>query len=67
MLLYVDGNQVLTNARAENIVYDATAIFAVGRHPTQTTFDFDGNIDDVRVYARALSDAEVQAISQGQQ
>jgi hypothetical protein len=39
----------------------------VGRHPLQTTWDFDGNIDDVRVYSRALTDTDVQAIFQGQQ
>ena len=65
MVLYVDGNQVLTNTRTENIIYDADADFVVGRHPTQTTWDFDGNIDDVRVYSRALTDADVLAIFQG--
>jgi hypothetical protein len=67
MVLYVDGNQVLTNTRTENVFYDANADFVVGRHPVQTTWDFDGNIDDVRVYSRALTDADVQAIFAGQQ
>jgi hypothetical protein len=67
MVLYVDGNQVMTTTRTDALVYDATADFVVGRHPTQTTWDFDGNIDDVRVYGRALADSEVQAIFQGQQ
>jgi hypothetical protein len=67
MLLYVDGAQVMTNARNDAIVYDTNADFVVGRHPLQTTWDFDGNIDDVRVYSRALTDADVLAIFQGQQ
>ena len=30
-----------------------------------TGFDFDGNIDDVRIYGRALSDAELGALAAG--
>jgi hypothetical protein len=67
MVLYVDGSQVLTNARNENIVYDANTDFTVGRHPIQANWYFDGNIDDVRVYSRALTDTDVLAIFQGQQ
>jgi len=67
MSLYVDGNLILNNTRIEPVVYDATADLVVGRHPTQTTWDFEGNIDDVRVYGRALTDTDVIAISQGQQ
>jgi hypothetical protein len=66
MNLYVDGNLILNNARTETVTYDATADFVVGRHPTQTTWDFEGNIDDVRVYGRALTDVDVTAIYSGQ-
>src|SRR4029078_12579619 len=36
MVLYVDGNQVLTNTRTEAVFYDANADFVVGRHPVHT-------------------------------
>jgi len=67
MVLYVDGALVLNNTRNDAVIYDANADFVVGRHPIQGTWDFDGNIDDVRVYSRALTDTDVQAIFQGQQ
>jgi hypothetical protein len=68
MVLYVDGAQVMTLAnRTDAVVYDANPDLTVGRHPVQTTFDFDGYIDDVRVYSRALTDVDVTAIYQGQQ
>src|SRR5262249_14744854 len=33
----------------------------IGRRPSQTGFDFTGTIDEVRIYNRALSQAEIQA------
>jgi len=57
----------MTSTRNDAIIYDVNADFTVGRHPVQTNWDFDGNIDDVRVYSRALTDADVQAIFAGQQ
>jgi hypothetical protein len=69
MRLFVDGTELMPcNTRTEDIVYDQGTDFLVGRHgTTQTTWDFQGNIDDVRVYTRALEDTEISAIYQGQQ
>jgi hypothetical protein len=65
--VYVDGNEVCNNNRIEPIVYDQGQDFWVGRHGnTQTTWDFEGNIDDVRVYSRGLDAAEINNLFTGQ-
>jgi hypothetical protein len=50
-----------TNAEGGNIVYDQGNTFFVGRHGNgQQNWDFQGLMDDVRVYGRALQANEVQ-------
>lgn len=59
--LYIDGVLVSTTATTANIAYTAggTNTF-VGCHGNgQTTFDFTGTIDDVRVYSYALTAAQI--------
>ena len=64
--VYFDGARICTVSNTENISYDAGIGFWVGRHGgTETQWDFDGNIDEVRVYNRALSAAEVTVLAQG--
>jgi hypothetical protein len=65
MKLYLDGVERCTNTRGEDIRYDTSSDFWVGRHPESANYDFDGQLDDVRVYARALSAAEVMGLFQG--
>jgi hypothetical protein len=40
---------------------NSTANVNIGRRPTGNNFNFNGRIDDVRIYGRALSQAEIQA------
>ena len=61
MILYQDGVEVGRVAKSGVIATNATTRVAIGRNP-QAYGAFDGTIDDVRVYARALSTSEVQAL-----
>jgi hypothetical protein len=66
MKLYVDGVEICTNTNNTNLRYDRGPDLFVGRHgQTQLTFDFDGEIDDVRIYARALSATDAAWLAQG--
>jgi hypothetical protein len=63
---YFDGAQKCAQASTEPMAYDVGNAFRVGRHgQTADVYDFDGNIDEVRVYRRALSTAEIAALAQG--
>jgi hypothetical protein len=64
MKLYFDGAEECTNTRGENLLYDRGLDFWVGRHGNgSTTWNFDGNLDDVRVYPRALAASEITALA----
>jgi hypothetical protein len=68
MKLYLDGVERCTNTEARDILYDLPTgtDFWVGRHGTDgAPWDFEGNIDEVRVYARALGPAEIAALAAG--
>ena len=63
--LYVDGKVVLTfdpTKRAGSLASNAPLL--VGNHPDQSLHcSFKGLIEDVRIYARALTGPEVEALS----
>ena len=40
---------------------NSSANVNIGRRPTGNSFNFNGRIDDVRIYARALTQTEIQA------
>jgi hypothetical protein len=64
--LYFDGVETCSSALGDDIVYDRGPDLFVGRHGNgQTTWDFDGNIDDVRIYGRAFSAAEIASLAAG--
>jgi hypothetical protein len=62
--LYVDGAEAASLSTTSSIVYSGLGTKTiVGAHGNgQTTFDFNGKIDDVRVYNRALCPTEIQRI-----
>ena len=62
MVLYKDGLEVGRLAKTGVLATDATARAAIGRNP-QPYAPFDGTIDDVRVYQRALSATDIQALA----
>ncbi len=67
--IFFDGQLVCTQASTAPMVYDIAGRFTVGRHGGPTTedqvYDMNGNIDDVRVYSRALGTAEISALAMG--
>jgi hypothetical protein len=66
MKLYYDGNEVCSNAIGGNMLYDKGDDLFVGRHGNGSDeWDFDGNIDDVRIYRRTLPAAEIAALAGG--
>jgi hypothetical protein len=69
MNVYFDGVQKMTCANSAPILYDRGTDLFVGRHGNDTTnaaiYDFEGNIDDVRIYAQTLSPTEIAALAAG--
>ncbi len=70
--LYLDGQKVPCSFINEiyktyNLVYSFLGSdFWVGRHGfNSTNYDFNGNLDELRIYSRVLSDAEIQALAGG--
>jgi hypothetical protein len=65
MRLYLDGVLRTSNARGEPIFYSGNDLW-VGREGTGAPGrDFAGEIDDVRIYTRALSAEEIAALAIG--
>jgi hypothetical protein len=63
---YFDGVQRCATPTTAQNSYDLGTAFRVGRHgQTADSYDFDGNIDEVRVYRRALSPTDVAALAAG--
>jgi hypothetical protein len=67
--LYYDGVKMCDLTGGNNnadVAYDQGPDLWTGRHGSgQTNWDFGGNIDDVRVYNRVLSDPEILSLAQG--
>lgn len=62
MIFYVDGEVVGTNATVTNNPDANTSSIRIGLRPSDLNRDFDGYIDDVRVYNRTLSAQEIQQL-----
>jgi Concanavalin A-like lectin/glucanases superfamily len=64
--VYFDGIERASSTRGDNLIYDQGPDLHVGRHgEDDPDWDFDGNVDDVRIYTRALAPDEVAAIAGG--
>ena len=65
--VYFDGAERLCPPdRRDNIAYAGSNEMSVGRHAnSEDQWDFGGNIDEVRIYTRVLSAAELTALAQG--
>jgi len=61
MRIYVDGVEVASTAASGNIK-PITPDLVIGRNSVIPSFDFDGIIDEVEFFNRALSTPEIQAI-----
>ena len=66
MKVYFDGVETCSNGAGDSIVNDLGPDLFVGRHGfNQIGWDFDGNIDDVRIYGRALPASEISYLAKG--
>lgn len=61
MMIYINGVLVGSTPKTGNIVSNTDG-FAIGDRGTVANTPFKGGIDDVRVYNRALSAAEIKAL-----
>jgi hypothetical protein len=61
---YVNGSQVASLSTTSSISYTGQgANTVIGRHGNgSSSYDFNGKIDDVRVYSRALCPEQIQEI-----
>ena len=63
---YYNGVERCSVSGNFDITYTRGTDFWVGRHgDTDVEYDYDGNLDDVRVYNRGLSAAEIVRLAQG--
>ena len=61
--LYIDGARVASGAKTTPLLYDNhPVIFGMDLENESPNFFFKGKIDEVAIYGRALSDAEIAAI-----
>ena len=62
--LYIDGLEVQSTVTTNSIAYGLGTDTIIGAHgDNDETFDYDGLIDDARVYSRALSTDEIVALA----
>jgi hypothetical protein len=58
--LYINGEFSMSKSYSS---YSLASDFRIGRHRTDSsTYQFDGSMDDVRIYNRALSETEIQSL-----
>ncbi|WP_160167686.1 DUF4347 domain-containing protein [Methylomonas sp. MK1] len=62
--VYIDGVAVASTAYTTSIAYSQGSNSFIGKHGNGgTTYDFNGKIDDARVYNRALTTAEIATLA----
>jgi hypothetical protein len=62
--IWMDGKRVDTDATSLPFTYTAGSSFTVGRSNAGKQ-PFEGSLDDVRFYSRALTDSEIKALALG--
>ncbi len=63
--LYIDGDLAATAANAGSIYWTGATTTFIGQHPSNVNY-LNGKVDDVRIYDRALTAAEVAALAADQ-
>ena len=63
--LYYDGSRVYTRASTDPILYRGGNDLWCGRDGAANAHDFQGNLDDVRIYTRDLSALDIQQLATG--
>lgn len=67
MRLYFDGVERCSNQRGDPLVYDGALGVLVARRGVQQPQQFDGNIDDLRIYTRVLTAAQILTLARGRE
>jgi alpha-tubulin suppressor-like RCC1 family protein len=62
--LYINGSLVASNTATDNIVYGTNKDLFIGSASTANSRNFDGAIDDVRIYNYAMSATEAMSTYQ---
>ncbi len=60
--IYLNGVVIGSTNHGSSIVWDLGSITRIGAHTSNALFDFNGQIDDVRIYDRALSAEEISTL-----
>jgi len=60
MRLYLNGGQIGSRSESGTVSTSGASVWIGGNPPSSTARPFDGLIDEVRIYDRALSSAEIQ-------
>ncbi|MFO0923259.1 MAG: LamG-like jellyroll fold domain-containing protein, partial [Pirellulales bacterium] len=63
--LYIDGQVAATATITSSIYWTGATTTYIGQHPTNTAWNLNGKADDVRIYTRALTSAEVSNLAAG--
>ncbi len=63
--LYIDGQVAATATNTSSIYWTGATTTYIGQHPTNTAWNLNGKADDVRIYTRALTSAEVSNLAAG--
>ena len=66
LTIYFDGQSICTRPNDAPAAYDIPGEFTVGRHGNrELSVNFDGVIDEVRLYARPLAPSEIANLANG--
>lgn len=65
--MYVNGDLIASRSVAYSTVYNSSAPFILGANVqgSQVVQYFDGQLDEWRVYSRALSEREIEELMAG--
>lgn len=58
--IYVDGKQ--ENTTTNSVSIDTTTNYRIAARPADNTQNFNGQLDDIRIYSRALTPAEIRQL-----
>ncbi len=63
--VYINGDYDNRNAFNSGIIpFNSNTVLAIGMPPSRTTYPFNGTLDEVMIFNRTLSDAEISALYQ---
>jgi hypothetical protein len=61
--LYIDGVEAGSSTFATSISYTQASNTTIGAYPSSSSYDFNGQLDDLRIYDRALTASEISDLA----